>query len=135
MRFAAVGSKHMVPLNKTSLCLDFTAILIGCFVTQASIFLYLLASEETCDLGPSGYVLIMPKLQARPRWQKIQINKYGGIGKCSPSVRKGMSYRKAADKFGIPKIVIYRHMKNDSLKPQGGQTALSLKVEQIILEK
>lgn len=46
-----------------------------------------------------------------------------------------MSVRKAAAKFNIHYSVVYRHLKNKNLKPQGGQTALNANEEAFIVSR
>lgn len=41
------------------------------------------------------------------------------------SIRRGMSYRNAAEKYGIHYSVLYRHHKNPGINKQGGQPELS----------
>lgn len=48
---------------------------------------------------------------------------------------KKLSIRKAAAKFKIHYSVVYRHLKNKNLKPQGGQTALNPNEEAFIVSR
>lgn len=49
-------------------------------------------------------------------------------------IRKGMSYRKASLKFGIPTTVLHRHVKCE-VKKQGGQCILSEELETEFVDK
>jgi len=48
--------------------------------------------------------------------------------------RKRMTYREAQEVYGIHYSVIYRHVKNEDIKKQGGQTSLSLSEEKLIID-
>lgn len=48
---------------------------------------------------------------------------------------KKLSIRKSAAKFNIHYSVVYRHLNNKNLKPQGGQTALSANEEAFIVSR
>lgn len=51
------------------------------------------------------------------------------------AIASGLSYRKAGEKFGIPKTVLNRHIKNPDTKKQGGQVVLSEVVEKRLVER
>lgn len=52
------------------------------------------------------------------------------------AMKNGMSYRKAAKMFGLSPSVLYRHFKYaQTIKKQGGQTAISEEEENILVER
>ena len=56
------------------------------------------------------------------------------INKAVQAIHKGMSLRKAAEKFNIPKSVLGRH-KNSNLKQKGCQTVLSAATEELLVNR
>ena len=51
------------------------------------------------------------------------------------AVKSGMSYRKAAAKFGIPHSVLNRKKLRPNLKKQGGQPVLGTDVEELLVKR
>lgn len=45
-----------------------------------------------------------------------------------------MTYREAQEVYGIHYSLIYRHVKNNDIKKQGGQTSLSLSEEKLLID-
>ena len=50
------------------------------------------------------------------------------------SIKKGMSIRKAATKFNVPKSVLGRHKKSN-IKQRGGQTVLTAATEKLLVKR
>lgn len=51
------------------------------------------------------------------------------------AIGKGMSYRKASEKYKISKTVLNRHKKNPKMQPHGGQPALGDGVEKHLVDR
>jgi len=57
------------------------------------------------------------------------------IAKATAAITRGMTYRKAAEKFKIPATVLYRRVTKPSTMRIGGQTVLNSEEEELLVQK
>ena len=57
------------------------------------------------------------------------------LQKARRAIARGFSYRKASERFGIPKTVLHRHLHHPKTKKRGGQPVLSDEVEQQLVKR
>ena len=79
----------------------------------------------------------MPRIyQPDPRSKKCKKPNPNDLKNAIMAIKsKQVTYREAQEIYGIHYSVLYRHVKNSNLKKQGGQTALSVSEENIIIDR